>query len=434
MIQDASQFTKIDIRQLRAGFMLGSPVYDVRVDRKILLLAAGAIITESLLTRLRDRGITHVRIDRLDLRRMTHGNKDDGTPGADVDAADRPQHRRDAYFSQQRAGVTPDISAEAFLYKVSDRGASSYDKHLANAFAENHAASLNRVEALFNNLEKSQPANVKIAAAVSEESLADIAQDIDLFVAMGISPEADKYPPRHSLQTAMLAMSMGACLRLNEHQLIELGTGCMLHDAGMLHVSQKIHRFERRLTKGEFMEITKHSSLAFEMLRKVKSVSGNALGVVYQMHERCNGSGYPRRLDGKRIKQAAKIAAVADVFLALISPRPHRSGVLPYFAVEQILKDVNRGLFDRSAARGLLHTTSLFPIGSYVEVSDGRTGRVVRSNGVAYTRPVVEVWAGSDFQSEPEVVDLVSQPTLSIVRPLPVLKPSVGRLPIAKSA
>jgi HD-GYP domain-containing protein (c-di-GMP phosphodiesterase class II) len=415
------EFTDAALEKLRAGVTLRSPIYDVRVDRKILLLAAGTKVSESLLQRLRERGIAHVRIDRADLERMSDGVVAEETDPAPTEAA---RDRRDAYSEQRLAGTVPEASSESFLHNVRNRGAQQYDQGVARRFAESYAGSLDQVDQLFAGLGRGMPADARVAATISTQALEEIADDMDLFVALGLKPESDKYPSRHGLQAAMLAMCIGVCLRLNQQQLVDLGVGCMLHDAGMLRINQRIYRAPRPLTNAERAEIVKHPTLAFEQLRKLKAVSGNSLGVVHQMHERCNGSGYPHRLDGRRIRQSAKIAAVADVFLALISPRPHRPALLPYVAIEQILQDVRRGLYDHLAVRGLLHTTSLFPIGSYVQVNDGRLGRVIRSNGATYARPIVELWSPQNLHGNPDVVDLAANTQISVVRPLASLKPA----------
>ena len=70
--------------------------------------------------------------------------------------------------------------------------------------------------------------------------------------------------------------------------------------------------------------------------------------------------------------------------MALVSPRPHRPALLPYHAITKMLLDVKEGLFDSTVVRGLLHTVSLFPIGSFVELSDGRVGKTIF--GRSYTR------------------------------------------------
>jgi HD-GYP domain-containing protein (c-di-GMP phosphodiesterase class II) len=136
--------------------------------------------------------------------------------------------------------------------------------------------------------------------------------------------------------------------------------------------------------------------------------------VAYQMHERCDGSGYPRGCQGGRIHELAKVAAVADVFVALVCPRPHRPGIVPYHAVKKILLDTKDGLFDVKAVRALLKTVSLFPIGSYVALNDGRVGRVVRASGDFYDRPIVEVWRRDDPYHNRSLVDLSQQEELHI--------------------
>ena len=63
---------------------------------------------------------------------------------------------------------------------------------------------------------------------------------------------------------------------------------------------------------------------------------------------------------------------------------------------------------------------SLFPIGSYIELSDGRVGRVLRSNGELYHQPIVEVWQPTQPQ-QPQIVDLAAEDALRVVKPLACL-------------
>jgi HD-GYP domain-containing protein (c-di-GMP phosphodiesterase class II) len=140
--------------------------------------------------------------------------------------------------------------------------------------------------------------------------------------------------------------------------------------------------------------------------------------VAYQMHERCNGSGYPRGRTAAQIHPLAKIAAVADVFLALVSMRPHRAPVSPYRAIEMILYDTQRQLYDPYVVRALLGAISLFPLGSYVRLSDDRIAKVIRTNPRRYDRPIVEIEQDSRSTTPPEVVDLALRPEVRVVRAL----------------
>jgi HD-GYP domain-containing protein (c-di-GMP phosphodiesterase class II) len=174
--------------------------------------------------------------------------------------------------------------------------------------------------------------------------------------------------------------------------------------------------------------VTKHPIFVFDMLKDASHIPNRSAFIAYQIHERCNGKGYPRRREANQIHFLSKVAAVADVYVGLVSPRPHRPGMLPYLAVERLLHGVRNGLFDRTAVRALLNTISLFPIGSYVELSDGRVGRVLRANGERYDRPVLEVWEAAALQMEPQIVDLAAtDASLRVVRALPMLKPAPNR-------
>ena len=66
--------------------------------------------------------------------------------------------------------------------------------------------------------------------------------------------------------------------------------------------------------------------------------------------------------------------------------------------------------------RALLNTVSLFPIGSYVKMNDGRIGKVIRSNHDAYASPVVELWRPDATQWPVELVDLHASNDLSVVQ------------------
>jgi HD-GYP domain-containing protein (c-di-GMP phosphodiesterase class II) len=259
--------------------------------------------------------------------------------------------------------------------------------------------------------------DVEAASEIADEAMGDLVSDPDLFTCLGISPAGTKYPVRHSTHACMLALSIGMHLRLDRPTLKELAIGCLVHDAGMLRIDQRVFLKQGPLDRSDFLEITKHPSIVFDMLMDVPKIPKRAAFIAYQMHERCNGTGYPRRRDGSQIYFLSKIAAAADTFVALVSPRPHRPGLLPYHAMETLIRSAHAGEFDPIIVRALLHTVSLFPIGSCVELSDGRVGRVLRTNGDVYHRPIVELPAAVPDVSSSPVIDLLEHPDLEIVCP-----------------
>jgi HD-GYP domain-containing protein (c-di-GMP phosphodiesterase class II) len=188
----------------------------------------------------------------------------------------------------------------------------------------------------------------------------------------------------------------------------------------MACVDQKLIVAKRALAIHELVEIAKHPFKTFELIEKnLNVIPPGSRMVAYQIHERADGSGYPRGRTLAQTHPLARIAAVADMYAALVAPRPHRPGLLPYYAIEKILADTKQGLFDPKAVRALLQTVGLFPIGSFVEFNNAEyIGRVIRSNGAQFALPIVEVHRRSATRMAPSIVDLSQDATLKIARPI----------------
>ena len=118
----------------------------------------------------------------------------------------------------------------------------------------------------------------------------------------------------------------------------------------------------------------------------------------------------------------ARVAALADAHVALVSDRPHRAALLPYYAMEKLLQDTQNGLYDVRVMRSLLASVSLFPIGSCIALNDGRVGRVLRARDGHFDRPIIELWDPDRLHAKPAMVSLVEHPKLKVQRAIPALR------------
>lgn len=384
----------IPLERLRAGITLSAPVYTVRGESRILLVNKGTAIDRPLLNQLKGRGAQTVLVSAGDLAQMEMLDSHADGPSAQA--------------VESRAKSAPGASQ--------NRGA--FDQATVTEFVHNYNDSLLQLENLFVDLSRGFNLDTKTVNAVAFEAARQLASDIDLFVSLGLRKQRDKYPFRHSLQVSMLAMSIGVALGLDERELIELGAGALIHDAGMLHINRSLWESPRQLNRIEFQEIQKHPGIIFDQIKENRNVTAGVRMVTYQMHERCDGSGYPRQRVRQQIHPLAKIAAVADVFVALVSPRPHRAALLPYDAMEQVIRDAHFGLLDARVVRALLSTVSLFPIGSFVMLSDIRVARILRANGNSYSQPVLAAMHHERLAEPAEIVDLLVRDDLQVERPL----------------
>jgi PAS domain S-box-containing protein len=148
----------------------------------------------------------------------------------------------------------------------------------------------------------------------------------------------DPYTAGHQIRSAALARAIAAELGLPQEKIEGIHMVGTIHDIGKLSIPAEILSKPTKLTEIEFSLIKEHARRGFEMLKDVESPWPLA-EIVYQHHERMDGSGYPRNLKGEDILIEARILTIADVVEAMSSHRPYRPGLGIGVALEEIEKN-----------------------------------------------------------------------------------------------
>ncbi|HRS98166.1 MAG TPA: PAS domain S-box protein, partial [Smithella sp.] len=162
----------------------------------------------------------------------------------------------------------------------------------------------------------------------------------------------DPYTAGHQIRVAHLACAIAAEMGLPQEKIDGLRLAGSIHDNGKMAVPAEILSKPTKLTDIEFSLIKEHSQRGYEMIRHIESLWPLA-EIIYQHHERINGSGYPRRLKDEQIILEARIMAVADVVEAMASHRPYRPGLGIDTALQEIEK--NKGsLYDQDVAEACI--------------------------------------------------------------------------------
>jgi HD-GYP domain-containing protein (c-di-GMP phosphodiesterase class II) len=421
----AAMFRRVPLAMLSDGLILASPIFDADMR---LLLKAGAPITQEQILSLHKRDVRSVFVTEKDWQRITafsaRGKSKTALPHrADVRMYldnDATRQLDEALRNGDPWTITP--SDDPFSAKLQSHGATAYDSAAMTDVFNHFHATVDQMQELLERLNEDVGATDELRK-LSHESLEKAAADLDLFVCMGINPGEKTSVFTHSTSVATLAVAIGTTLGLDKESLCDLGVGCLVHDAGMLKLNSELYQTADVLRNDSFAEITKHPVISSDLLNdNLKAVPLGVRMVAYQTHERCDGSGYPRGCTADKIHPLAKIAAAADAYVALVSPRPHRPAMLPYHAVAKMVTDAGRRLFDAGVVRGLLHTISLFPIGSYVELDNGMVGKAIRANGPAYDRPVIETWKRANLSAPAQVIDLAERNDVKVVKALTSLR------------
>ncbi len=274
--------------------------------------------------------------------------------------------------------------------------------------------SIEQAADLFTLFASEQRLDMLLAWQIVHRLRSHLTDDRDAAVALAAQPLYDSYPVRHSVQSSLLSMALGIESELTEDELLALGLGALVHDAGMLLMPARLIGAEA-ISDRDRRELMRHPQHVVAALEQSVQAPARSIQVAAQIHERLDGSGYPLGLQGGEIHRLSRLAMVADTFLAMIAPRPYRPAHEPYRAVEELLFAAHRGRFDPAAVRILLRVVALFPVGSCVWLSDGRVARVQRGNRHAVDRPVV---VALDLERDPptlDVLDLSLHPELVIV-------------------
>jgi PAS domain S-box-containing protein/putative nucleotidyltransferase with HDIG domain len=154
----------------------------------------------------------------------------------------------------------------------------------------------------------------------------------------------DPYTAGHQRRVADLARAIATEMGLPKEKIEGIRMAASIHDIGKLSIPAEILSKPTKPSDIEFSLIKEHPRKGYEMLKDVESPWPLA-EIVYQHHERMDGSGYPRNLKGDAILMEARIMAVADVVEAMASHRPYR----PALGVDAALEEIedNKGtLYD----------------------------------------------------------------------------------------
>jgi HD-GYP domain-containing protein (c-di-GMP phosphodiesterase class II) len=129
---------------------------------------------------------------------------------------------------------------------------------------------------------------------------------------------------------------------LPEERVEGLRMAGLIHDIGKISVPAEILSKPAQLTELEYAMVKAHSQAGYDILNGTIDFPWPVAQIVFQHHERIDGSGYPRGLPGKEIILEARILGVADVVEAMASHRPYRSARGIDKALEEISQ--NRGV------------------------------------------------------------------------------------------
>jgi HD-GYP domain-containing protein (c-di-GMP phosphodiesterase class II) len=280
-------------------------------------------------------------------------------------------------------------------------------------FYEEAISYLNQVLGAIRNRENfSLETGLQIIRKIAQENPS---QDPVLIMALHLN-DRFKFVLHHGVNVAVYAIKLAKYLDFSLEKQIELGLVGLLHDVGTAAIPDQVLYKQKKLSENEinlFRERPNHSA---KILKAFGYDYAYLAECAAQVHERIDGSGYPRGIHGDEINDYAKIIGLLDVWEALIHSRPQRDKLAPFTAVKEII-NTYKDRFEHKYLKALLNTFTVFPLYSYVRLNSDAIGKVIETYPDQPMRPKVHILYDSQKQKllTDRIVALPDDPLLHIV-------------------
>lgn len=221
--------------------------------------------------------------------------------------------------------------------------------------------------------------------------------DSDALQCVSALRQKDSYLLEHSVNVACLLVSFGKHLGLDKDTLKQLAIGGIIHDVGKIKVDDEILHKPARLTPEEFEHMKLHQVFAGEIILGVKGLSDVSRDVCLMHHEKLDGTGYPLGLSGDQIPMHGRMSCIVDIYDALTADRVYKKGMSSAEAFK-ILLSLTPFHLDPDLVYKFINCIGVYPVGSIVQLSDGRVGIVWTSSDSQPLKPIVKCFYSRKYK------------------------------------
>jgi PAS domain S-box-containing protein len=197
------------------------------------------------------------------------------------------------------------------------------------------------VECILHNISDKKMAELELQASVEKlrNALAGTIQ------AMALTVETrDAYTAGHQRRSANLARAIAQEMGLTEYEVDGIRMAGVSHDIGKISIPAEILSKPGALSDLEYILVKTHPQAGYDILKGI-DFQWPIAEIVLQHHERLDGSGYPKGIEGDKMLIEAKVLAVSDVVEAMTAHRPYRATLGIDAALEEISANKNN-LYD----------------------------------------------------------------------------------------
>lgn len=271
-----------------------------------------------------------------------------------------------------------------------------------------YTAAKNVIEQAMLDVRMGRDINMDAVNQVVSEMADSVLRNPDALTSLSRLKHFDEYTFFHSVNTSLLALSLGRNLGVEEPLLHQLGVGTLLHDIGKTKVPLEILNKPGKYEDHEFEIMKQHVMRGAEVLSGTTGLTDNFLKPALEHHERVDGTGYPYRRQKSELSQFGMMAAVVDIYDAITSDRCYHKAKPAHEALQFLYLISQKGHLEHTLVQRFIQVVGVYPVGSIVRLNTGEVAIVTRINRQSPLEPVIMIvkGPGNTLLSHPETVDL----------------------------
>mgnify|MGYP006144908879 CR=1 FL=1 len=232
--------------------------------------------------------------------------------------------------------------------------------------------------------------NVKAVEPVVNDILASVRRNPQAFSSLMRCKLKNQLMFRHALGVSALMVSLARKMKLPAKDIYNCGLAGLLLDIGVSYLPQNIDPPHGNFRNADQSIWQQHVMLGFRALDNDNDLPLVVLDAVLQHHERIDGGGFPKGLEGSEVSTIARMAAICDTFEFLLSQTGTATALDPASAIQH-MKNMT-GAFDEEILRLFIESAGLYPVGSFVRLQSEKLAMVIDEDHRDHTKPVVQAF------------------------------------------
>jgi HD-GYP domain-containing protein (c-di-GMP phosphodiesterase class II) len=221
-----------------------------------------------------------------------------------------------------------------------------------------------------------------------------------------------------AMNVSALAKLTAKTLGLSPEETEHVGMGGLFHNIGMNRVPLAVRlKGEEDLSPTEAKLLRMYPQLGKEILEGIPGVVPEIIEIVHQHREYLDGTGYPKKLINGDIAKAARLVGTIVEYNLRVSDRRSARYLSPSQALTYLYTKL-RNKYGPDVIDPFIATVTVFPPGSFVELSDGSFGLVIKTNSQERLRPVIMLYERNASHDQAAIIDLSRERSLSIEKSL----------------